>query len=37
MGTDVSSSGPQAFGKFVGDDVNRWNAVIHHAGIAQIE
>jgi tripartite-type tricarboxylate transporter receptor subunit TctC len=37
MGTDVSSSSPQAFGKFVGDDVSRWNAVIHHAGIAQIE
>jgi tripartite-type tricarboxylate transporter receptor subunit TctC len=37
MGTDVASSSPQAFGKFVGDDVNRWTAVIRHAGIAQIE
>jgi tripartite-type tricarboxylate transporter receptor subunit TctC len=37
MGTDVSSSTPQAFGKFVSDDVGRWTAVIQHAGIPQIE
>jgi tripartite-type tricarboxylate transporter receptor subunit TctC len=37
MGTDVASSSPQAFGKFVADDVSRWTAVIGHAGIPQIE
>jgi tripartite-type tricarboxylate transporter receptor subunit TctC len=37
MGTDVASSSPQVFGKFVGDDVSRWTTVIHRAGIAQIE
>jgi tripartite-type tricarboxylate transporter receptor subunit TctC len=37
MGTDVASSSPQAFGKFVADDVSRWTAVISHAGIPQIE
>jgi tripartite-type tricarboxylate transporter receptor subunit TctC len=37
MGTDVSSSSPEAFGKFVGDDVSRWTAVIRHAGIPRIE
>jgi tripartite-type tricarboxylate transporter receptor subunit TctC len=37
MGTDVTSSSPDAFGKFVNDDVNRWTAVIRKAGIPQIE
>jgi tripartite-type tricarboxylate transporter receptor subunit TctC len=37
MGTDVSSSTPEAFAKFVGDDVGRWTAVIRHAGIPRIE
>jgi tripartite-type tricarboxylate transporter receptor subunit TctC len=37
MGTDVSTSSPQAFGAFVDDDVRRWNAVIRRAGIPQIE
>jgi tripartite-type tricarboxylate transporter receptor subunit TctC len=37
MGTDVASSSPDAFGKFVKDDVDRWTAVIRNAGIAQIE
>jgi hypothetical protein len=37
MGTDVSSSSPEAFAKFVGDDVGRWTAVIRHVGIPQIE
>ncbi len=37
MGTDVTSSSPGAFGKFVKDDVGRWSAVIRNAGIPQIE
>jgi tripartite-type tricarboxylate transporter receptor subunit TctC len=37
MGTDVSSSPPEAFGQFVNDDVSRWTTVIHNAGIPQIE
>jgi tripartite-type tricarboxylate transporter receptor subunit TctC len=37
MGTDVTSSSPDAFGKFVNDDVGRWTTVIRNAGIAQIE
>ncbi len=37
MGTDVSSSTPEAFGKFVKDDVGRWSAVIRNAGIPKIE
>ncbi len=37
MGTDVARSSPDAFGKFVNDDVNRWSAVIRKAGIPQIE
>jgi tripartite-type tricarboxylate transporter receptor subunit TctC len=37
MGTDVASSSPEAFGKFVSDDVSRWTAVIRRAGIAQVE
>jgi tripartite-type tricarboxylate transporter receptor subunit TctC len=37
MGTDVTSSSPEAFGKFVNDDVDRWTTVIRNAGIAQIE
>jgi tripartite-type tricarboxylate transporter receptor subunit TctC len=37
MGTDVASSSPDAFGKFVSDDVDRWGAVIRKAGIPQIE
>jgi tripartite-type tricarboxylate transporter receptor subunit TctC len=37
MGTDVSSSSPEAFRKFVGDDVARWSAVIRRAGISQFE
>jgi tripartite-type tricarboxylate transporter receptor subunit TctC len=37
MGTDIASSSPQTFGKFVGADVSRWTAVIRHAGIPQIE
>jgi tripartite-type tricarboxylate transporter receptor subunit TctC len=37
MGTDVASSTPEEFGKFVNDDVNRWSAVIRNAGIPRIE
>jgi tripartite-type tricarboxylate transporter receptor subunit TctC len=37
MGTDVASSSPDAFGKSVNDDVDRWSAVIRKAGIPQIE
>ena len=37
MGTDVTSSSPDVFGKFVTDDVGRWTTVIRNAGIAQIE
>ncbi len=36
MGTDVASSSPEAFGKFVRDDVARWTEVIQRAGIPQI-
>jgi tripartite-type tricarboxylate transporter receptor subunit TctC len=36
MGTDVASSTPEAFGKFVHDDVARWTEVIQRAGIPQI-
>jgi tripartite-type tricarboxylate transporter receptor subunit TctC len=37
MGTDVTSSTPEAFGKFVNDDVGRWTAVIRDAAIPKIE
>jgi tripartite-type tricarboxylate transporter receptor subunit TctC len=37
MGTDVTSSSADAFGKFVNDDVDRWTTVIRKAGIPQIE
>jgi tripartite-type tricarboxylate transporter receptor subunit TctC len=37
MGTDVASSSPEAFGKFVSDDVARWTEVIKHAAIPRIE
>jgi tripartite-type tricarboxylate transporter receptor subunit TctC len=37
MGTDVASSSPDAFGKFVSDDVARWSAVITRSGIPRIE
>jgi tripartite-type tricarboxylate transporter receptor subunit TctC len=37
MGTDVASSSPDGFGKFVKDDVDRWSEVIRNAGIPQIE
>jgi tripartite-type tricarboxylate transporter receptor subunit TctC len=36
MGTDVTSSSPEAFGTFVHDDVARWTEVIRRAGIPQI-
>jgi tripartite-type tricarboxylate transporter receptor subunit TctC len=36
MGTDVASSSPEAFGKFVHDDVARWSEVIQRSGIPQI-
>jgi tripartite-type tricarboxylate transporter receptor subunit TctC len=36
LGTDVTSSSPEAFGKFVHDDVARWTEVIQRAGIPQI-
>jgi tripartite-type tricarboxylate transporter receptor subunit TctC len=36
MGTDVASSSPEEFGKFVHDDVARWTEVIRRAGIPQI-
>ena len=36
MGTDVTSSSPEAFGQFVHDDVARWTEVIRRAGIPQI-
>jgi tripartite-type tricarboxylate transporter receptor subunit TctC len=36
LGTDVASSSPEAFGKFVHDDVARWRQVIQRAGIPQI-
>lgn len=37
MGTDVTSSSPEAFGAFVRDDVARWTKVIDKAGIPKIE
>ena len=37
MGTNVATSSPEAFGKFVRDDIARWNSVIDHAGIPRIE
>jgi tripartite-type tricarboxylate transporter receptor subunit TctC len=36
MGTDVASSSPEGFGKFVHDDVARWTEVIRRSGIPQI-
>ncbi len=37
MGTDVTSSSPEAFGTFVHDDVARWTEVIKRSGIPQID
>ena len=37
MGTDVASSSPEGFGKFVHDDVARWTEVIQRSGIPQID
>jgi len=37
MGTDVASSSPEGFGKFVHDDVARWTEVIRRSGIPQID
>jgi tripartite-type tricarboxylate transporter receptor subunit TctC len=37
LGTDVASSSPEQFGKFVHDDVARWTEVIRHAGIPQMD
>jgi tripartite-type tricarboxylate transporter receptor subunit TctC len=37
MGTDVTSSSPQEFGKFVRDDVARWSEVIRRSAIPQID
>ena len=37
MGTDVASSSPEGFGKFVHDDVARWTAVIRRSGILRID
>jgi tripartite-type tricarboxylate transporter receptor subunit TctC len=37
MATDVASSSPEVFGKFVNDDVSRWTAVIRRAGIPQVQ
>ena len=37
MGTDVASSSPEGFGKFVHDDVARWTEVIRRSGILQID
>jgi tripartite-type tricarboxylate transporter receptor subunit TctC len=37
LGTDVASSSPEQFGKFVHDDVARWTEVIKRAGIPQID
>jgi tripartite-type tricarboxylate transporter receptor subunit TctC len=36
-GTDVASSSPEAFGKFVRDDIARWAEVIQRSGIQRIE
>ena len=37
MGTDVASSSPEGFGKFVHDDVARWTEVIRRSGILPID
>jgi tripartite-type tricarboxylate transporter receptor subunit TctC len=37
LGTDVASSSPEEFGKFVHDDVARWTEVIRRAGIPQMD
>lgn len=37
MGTDVASSSPQDFGRFVRADIARWTAVINNAGIPRIQ
>ena len=37
MGTDVASSSPEGFGKFVHDDVARWTEVIRRSRIPQID
>jgi tripartite-type tricarboxylate transporter receptor subunit TctC len=37
LGTDVASSSPEQFGKFVHDDVARWTEVIKRAAIPQID
>jgi len=37
MGTDVASSSPEEFGRFVHDDVARWTDVITRAGIPRID
>jgi tripartite-type tricarboxylate transporter receptor subunit TctC len=37
MGTDVASSSPGGFEKFVHDDVARWTEVIRRSGILQID
>jgi tripartite-type tricarboxylate transporter receptor subunit TctC len=36
-GTDVASSSPEAFGKFVDEDVARWTEVIQRSDIQRIE
>ncbi len=37
LGTDVASSSPEQFGKFVHDDVARWTEVIRRSGIPQMD
>jgi tripartite-type tricarboxylate transporter receptor subunit TctC len=37
LGTDVASSSPEQFGKFVHDDVARWTEVITRAGIPRMD
>jgi tripartite-type tricarboxylate transporter receptor subunit TctC len=37
MGTDVASSSPEGFGKFLHDDVARWTEVIRRSDIPQID
>jgi tripartite-type tricarboxylate transporter receptor subunit TctC len=37
MGTDVASSSPEGFSKFVHDDVARWTEVTRRSGIPQID
>ena len=37
MGTDVASSTPEGFSKFVHNDVARWTEVIRRSGIPQID